>query len=190
MAARLPATVQPFLTWLTAKPAPGEPGRERPAWTYVSEALLWIAAGLLLGALAFRAEPSIACLLLPASLVATTSGLGLFQVVVFHHCAHGTVFEQRHHNRHVGRLISALLLFKHFDAYKGEHMMHHNARKLLTEEDEFADFVLGMCRLEPQTPQRELWRRVLIPSPSSSRRPVACRLALLILYSTRFNRGG
>ena len=27
MAARLPAMVQPFLTWLTARPAPGEPDR-------------------------------------------------------------------------------------------------------------------------------------------------------------------
>src|SRR3954466_1244245 len=76
MAARLPATVQPFLTWLTARPAPAEADRERPGWTYLSEALLWVAAGLVLGALACRADPSAAWLLLPASLVATTSGLG------------------------------------------------------------------------------------------------------------------
>jgi hypothetical protein len=41
-------------------------------------------------------------------------------------------------------------------------MRHHSARKLLTEEDEYADFVLGMCRLEPELPKRELWRRVLV----------------------------
>ena len=28
--------------------------------------------------------------------------------------------------------------------------------------DEFADFVLEMCRLEPEVPKRELWRRVLL----------------------------
>lgn len=162
MAARLPAAVQPFLTWLTARPAPGEVDRDRPAWTYVSEALLWIVAGVTLGVLAFWADPATACILFPASLVATTSGLGLFQVVVFHHCSHGTVFEKREHNRNVGLLISALLLFKHFDAYQREHKLHHNARKLLTEEDEFADFVLEMCRLEPGAPKRELWRRVLL----------------------------
>ena len=100
--------------------------------------------------LAFEASVPIACLLMPISLLATCCGLGLFQVVVFHHCSHGTVFARREHNRNVGRLISALLLFKHFDAYKHEHMLHHNARKLLTDEDEFADFVLNMCRLEPQ----------------------------------------
>src|SRR3712207_5150237 len=162
MAAQLPAMVQPFLTWLTARPAPGEAERERAAWTFVSEALLWIVAGVALGALALQAGAGAALWLLPLSLLATSSGLGLFQVVVFHHCSHGTVFEQRHHNRNAGRLISAVLLFKHFDSYQHEHRLHHNARKLLTEEDEFADFVLEMCRLEPEVPKRELWRRVLL----------------------------
>jgi fatty acid desaturase len=161
MAARLPALVQPFLTWLTARPAPGEGQRERPGWTFVSEALMWVAIGVALGVLAFEVSVPLACLLLPISLLATSCGLGLVQVVVFHHCSHGTVFSRRERNRDIGRLTSALLLFKHFDGYKREHMLHHNARKLLTDEDEFADFVLNMCRLEPQVPKRELWRRVL-----------------------------
>ncbi len=92
----------------------------------------------------------------------TTCGLGLFQVVVFHHCSHGTVFRTRERNRLAGRWISALLLFKHFDAYQREHMLHHSANKLLTEEDEFADFVFSMCGLEPELPKRVLWQRVLM----------------------------
>jgi fatty acid desaturase len=162
MAERLPGMIQPFLTWLTAKPAPGEASCERHATTYVSEALLWIAGGLLVGVLALQAAPALACVLLPLALIAITSGLGLFQVVVFHHCSHGTVFQDPRRNRDVGRLISSLLLFKHFDAYRREHMLHHNARKLLTEEDEFADFVLEMCRLEPELPLAELRRRVVV----------------------------
>jgi hypothetical protein len=101
-------------------------------------------------------------LLLPLGLILTSSGLGLFQVVVFHHCSHGTVFATRERNRSIGRLISALLLFKCFDQYQHEHMLHHSAKKLLTEEDEFADFVLGMCRLEPGVPKRELWHRIAL----------------------------
>jgi hypothetical protein len=100
--------------------------------------------------------------LVAVALIATSCGLGLFQVVVFHHCAHGSVFADWRTNRDVGRLISALLLFKHFDAYRREHNLHHNARKLFTDEDEFADFVLDMCRLEPGLPKGELWRRVIM----------------------------
>ncbi|SNB73888.1 Fatty acid desaturase [Arboricoccus pini] len=163
MANRLPGTIQPFLTWLTARPAPGEAAPALPATHYVHEAIGLMVAGIGLGAAAFIADDTlIFSLMLFISLTLTTSGLGLFQVVIFHHCGHGAVFKEKKHNRDVGRLISALFLFKHFDAYRQEHMMHHNARKLLTEDDEFADFVLGMCRLEPSLSKGELWRRVLL----------------------------
>ena len=87
-------------------------------------------------------------------------------MVVFHHCSHGTVLKTRAANRRAGRLISALLLFKRFEDYQREHMMHHSPNKLLTEEDEFADFVMGMCGLEPGVPKADLWRRVVINSVS------------------------
>jgi fatty acid desaturase len=162
MAARLPAVVQPFLTWLTARPSPGERAPERAAWTFVAEGLLWIAAGLALGVAAFAVGGWAGALLLFVSLTAASSGMGLFQVVVFHHCSHGAVFARREINRLVGRLSSAILIFKHFDAYRAEHMLHHNSRKLLTDEDEFTDFVLEMCRLEPEVPKPQLWQRVLL----------------------------
>jgi fatty acid desaturase len=104
--------------------------------------------------------PLLAWCILPLGLVATSSGLGIFQVIVFHHCSHGTVFATRERNRAVGRLISSLLLFKRFDDYQREHMLHHSPKKLLTEEDEFADFVFRMCRLSPGVQKDELWRRV------------------------------
>lgn len=162
MAARLPAAVQPFLSWLTARPAPAEAEVVRAPTHFVHQGCLLVAAGLSLGILWTIVPMVPGALLLFLSLTLTTSGLGLFQVVVFHHCGHGTVFRTRERNRTVGRLISAVFLFKHFDHYRQEHMHHHSARKLLTEEDEFADFVLGMCRLEPELPKRELWRRVLV----------------------------
>jgi len=164
MAARLPAFLQPFLTWLTAMPAPGEAPRERPASAFVAGALGLTLGGVALGAIPFAlaAPPLLAWLLLPLGLLLTSSGLGLFQVVIFHHCSHGTVFANRERNRRVGRMVSAFLLFKRFEDYQREHMLHHSAKKLLTEEDEFADFVLGMCRLEPGLPKAELWRRVAV----------------------------
>lgn len=162
MHTRLPHWLQPFLTWLTARPAPGETLQVQSPLRFVQTALLWIAAGVLLSALALQL-PLVAAV--PAMVVGwlfTCCGLGIFQVVVFHHCSHGTVFRTRDRNRLAGRAISSILLFKHFDAYQREHMMHHSAKKLLTEEDEFADFVFSMCGLEPALPKRELWRRVLV----------------------------
>ncbi|MDB5371709.1 MAG: hypothetical protein JWP04_351 [Belnapia sp.] len=162
MAGSLPGIIQPFLTWLTAKPAPGETPAERSATSFVASALGWTFGGcavtlspFILGDLSV-----LFWLLVPLGLLASCCGLGLFQVVVFHHCSHGTVFRTRERNRRVGRLISALLLFKRFDDYQHEHMLHHSPKKLLTEEDEFADFVLGMCGLEAGIPKRLLWRRV------------------------------
>ncbi len=157
---RLPGAIQPFLTWLTANPAPGETVKPRSPVGFVASALLLVAVGVLLISLAFYIPLAAGCISLIIGLVLTSSGLGVFQVVVFHHCSHGTVFARRETNVTVGRLISAILLFKHFDVYRKEHMLHHNAKKLLTEEDEFADFVFAMCGLEASLPKRELWRRV------------------------------
>ncbi|GGC52335.1 hypothetical protein GCM10011504_33450 [Siccirubricoccus deserti] len=189
MAARLPSWIQPFLTWLTAKPAPGEAPAGRRAESFVSGALGWILAGCVLSLCPFLlSESTLAIwLLLPIGLTATCCGLGLFQVVVFHHCSHGTVFSSRERNRQVGRLISALLLFKRFDDYQREHMLHHSPRKLLTEEDEFADFVLGMCGLEPDMPKAELWRRVAINliSPGFHARFLQRRLSASLMTGDR-----
>ena len=162
MAERLPEALQPWLTWLTARPRRGEPIRERSPLFFVMVALLQTASGAALSALSLHLSLGPATLLLCIGLLLASSGLGLFQVVVFHHCSHGTVFKSRQANILVGRAISAILLFKHFDRYKAEHMLHHNHKKLLTEEDEFADFVFGMCGLKAGLSKRALWRRVLV----------------------------
>lgn len=164
MAARLPRAVQPFLTWLTARPAPDEVAPQRSALSYVIGAIAWLLAGVVLTVLPFllAAPPLAAWLLVPIGLTFTCCGLGLFQVVIFHHCSHGTVFATREANRRAGRIISAVFLFKRFDDYQREHMLHHSPKKLLTEEDEFADFVLGLLGLEAGLSKRELWRRLLL----------------------------
>ena len=160
----LPSAMQPFLTWLTAKPGPGETIRERSPLYYVWVASLQIVVGVGLTCFGVldQSRNFVACFIALdiLGLILTTSGLGLFQVVVFHHCSHGTVFLQRDTNIAVGRLISTLFLFQHFDHYKTSHMMHHNNNKLLTEEDEFADFVFSLCGLRAGLSKRQLWLRV------------------------------
>ena len=163
MAARLPAFLQPLLTLITAKPAPGEETPERSPIAFVAGGLLAMlgGAGLSAAAIAVTMPLWLACLLLLVGLTTTASGLGLYQVVVFHHCSHGTVFPTRERNRAIGRLVSSLLLFARFEDYQREHMLHHSANKMLTDEDEFTGFVFGVCRLEPGVSKRELWRRVV-----------------------------
>lgn len=162
MDARLPSWLQPFLTWLTARPRAGAALVERSPMFFVITALAQVGAGVAASVVSLHLPLLPAACALFLGLLLASAGLGLFQVVVFHHCSHGTVFRSRERNILVGRAISALLLFKHFDVYKAEHMLHHNHKKLLTEEDEFADFVFGMCGLEAAAPKRELWRRVLV----------------------------
>jgi hypothetical protein len=165
MALGLPAFVQPFLTWLTAKPAPGEVAPPRRPAAYVGEAIGLTLGGTVISALALASQnPATLWFWAPLfiGLLATSSGLGLFQVVIFHHCSHGTVFSTRARNRLVGRLVSAILLFKHFDLYQKEHMLHHNANKLFTDDDEFTDFVVGICDLRTALNRRELWRHLLL----------------------------
>ncbi|UFN50283.1 fatty acid desaturase [Roseomonas sp. OT10] len=164
MAAALPGWMQPFLTWVTAKPAPGEEAPERHPASFVASGLAAILGGaaLTLAALMLALPWWLAALLVTAGLTTTCSGLGLYQVVIFHHCSHGTVFATRERNRQVGRIVSALLLFTRFEDYQRDHMLHHSANKLLTEEDEFTGFVFGVCGLEPGVPLRTLWRRVIV----------------------------
>lgn len=162
---RLPAVVQPFFTWLTAKPAPGEQAKPRSPLLYVFAAIALTLGGCALTCLAMLNIPksaALAYLLIPAGLIATTSGLGLFQVGIFHHCAHNAVFRTPKTNRMAGRLISALLLFKYFDSYKHDHMLHHNPGILFTMEDEFSDFIVNICNFSSGLSRAELWRHLVV----------------------------
>jgi fatty acid desaturase len=165
MAVRLPAAVQPFLTWLTAKPAPCESPKARKPGFYVTAALAATLGGCALSAfvmLSLSIHTVLAWILLPIGLLATSSGLGLFQVVIFHHCSHGAVFKTQKRNRLAGRLISAILLFKFFDSYRHEHMVHHNPAKLFTLEDEFTDFIVNICHFSSALTRGRLWRELVI----------------------------
>ena len=160
MARRLPVFLQGFLTWLTAVPSRATT-HQRTAAGYLFAAPAWVLTGMSLGSVGLATPPFGAALVL-LGLLFVCCGLGLFQVVIFHHCAHGTVFRTRERNRQVGRAISAVLLFKHFDLYQREHMLHHSVRRLLTPEDEFAQFIFDLCGLEPGLTKAELWRRVIV----------------------------
>lgn len=186
---RLPAFLQPFLTWLTARPAPGEKSRPHTAIFHVVTAFGALGAGVALSLLALHLSgPWL--LALPFLLILSSSGMGKLQAVVFHHCAHGTVFRKRETNRLVGETISILLLMKHFDVYQHEHMLHHSPNKLLTHEDEFTQFVMNLAGLRPGLPKPVLWRRVIVSfvSPFFHLRFLLARVSSCLLsHSTVHN---
>jgi hypothetical protein len=162
---RLWPMLQPFLTWLTARPAPGElPKSHTASWHVVTSfALLFFGLALSLLALKLGTWLNAAWLAaLPPCMIVTASGMGKLQAVVFHHCSHGTVFRKWETNRSMGETISILLLMKHFDVYQHEHMLHHSPNKLLTHEDEFTQFIMNLAGLQPGVPKPVLWRHVLV----------------------------
>jgi fatty acid desaturase len=186
MARRLPRALQPFLTWLTALPAPGEKYRCRTPLHHIAAACAWLTAGTALSAGAL-AQGGASLLLLPFGMLATSSGMGVLQAVIYHHCSHGTVFATRRANRAAGRLISLLLLIKDFDAYQREHMVHHSPRRLLTPEDEFLDYLDRFIGIVPGMPCRESWRRVLLSfvSPAFHARLLTARLSSSLISHDR-----
>src|SRR4051812_45961926 len=84
---RLPSFVQPFLTWLTARPAPGETARSHSAHYHVITAFAALVIGVALSLAALELGRAW-CMALPFLLIVSTSGMGKLQAVVFHHCAH------------------------------------------------------------------------------------------------------
>jgi fatty acid desaturase len=159
MARRLPAFVQPFLTWLTALPAPGAAYVERTPMHHLAVAVAWSIGGIGSTVLAILAGGDL-LLIVPFGMIATTAGMGVLQAVIYHHCSHGTVLKTRRGNRALGKLISLLLLIKDFDAYQKEHMLHHSPRKLLTTEDEFLDYLIRFVGVTPAMTQRQLRRGI------------------------------
>jgi len=161
MAVRLPAFVQPLLTWITAMPAPGRPYRTVATWRPVAGAFARIAVGLGLSAAGVEAaDIAWGLALYVVGAVLTVSGLGFLQVALFHYCAHNNVFRSPAANVACGRALSILCLFKYFDDYRREHIQHHRSQKLITEEDEFATFVVDVCRMRPGMSRAALWRRL------------------------------
>jgi fatty acid desaturase len=186
---RLPGFLQPFLTWLTARPAPGETPKSHSSHYHVVTAFATLVAGVVFSLAALELG-GLWLIALPFLMIISASGMGKLQAVVFHHCAHGTVFQERSTNRRVGETISILLLMKHFDVYQHEHMLHHSPNKLLTHEDEFTQFVMNLAGLRPGLPKEVLWRRVLISfvSPFFHLRFLLARVSSCLLsHSTVHN---
>jgi len=157
-----PLVLQSFLTWLTACPINGEVHHERKSsycvWVSCAQFVCGVSAALV----GLHLNSSVGAALYVLGVVLTTAAIGLLQVGVFHYCSHGTVFRSPQTNAAIGRLVSGLCLLPDFDYYRSRHMRHHSHQVLLTDEDEFTEFVVSRCGLKPGLSKQSLWARVLL----------------------------
>lgn len=176
----LPRLIQPFLTWLTAKPLSANDFHISKNGLYqVVTAWLSLIMGVSLSYLFFAR--GLYFFILFTSLI-TVSGMRKLQVVIFHHCAHGTIFKNKLSHFLLGEVISIILLIKDFRTYKKDHLAHHNATKLLTMQDEtFQD--LAEINIVPGVKKKILWQRLLMScaSPFAHARWLLNRVKLSIL---------
>ncbi len=152
----LPAFTQPFWSWLTAKPLKQELEKTQnltPVHHMVTTSLTLI-AGVAFGSLGYFSGSVLIWLL---GFVLSTSGIKKMQVMICHNCAHNMVFETREDNLRGGHLISGLMMLKPFDIYKKEHILHHDHKTLLTDDDDTLSYLRGVIGLEPTDTIAMMW---------------------------------
>lgn len=156
----LPGFIQPFLSWLTAKPLPEDLNQVRILkpihHILVSSGL--IAFGVVLAGVGYL-HGSVTFWLL--GFVVATGGIKQMQVMICHNCAHDMVFEQRETNVAVGRIISGVLMLKPFDLYKQEHALHHSSKTLLTDDDDTLSYLQGVVGLKPSDSVATMWTKLV-----------------------------
>ena len=157
----LPAWIQPFLTWLTAKPVAGARHIPGSRSFHVAVAVLLVLMGLAWTGVVFR-HPQALWPFLPLALLVTSSGIARLQVLVYHYAAHGTVFRSPAANFAAGRAVSVLLMIREFGAYRRDHLQHHRIQKMVRADDEFAQLVTQVLKLRPGEPKARQWRLLLM----------------------------
>jgi fatty acid desaturase len=160
---RLPGTIQPFLTWLTGKPHTEERARPSSSLRELGSTATQfaVAASLFTAFWLSPARFSVAAFLLLALYWTVVVGaMRKLQVVIYHHCAHGTVLRTKRANAVLGEAISVVLLIKRFSVYRQDHMKHHHREVLLTDDDETQDFLFRFAGLRPGLSKQTLWKKL------------------------------
>lgn len=159
----LPASLQPFLTWLTGMPLPGEQPRFlTTAWRHAAAATGLLVLGLAIGMLSFRIPVGWLAILLPPALILITSGMRYHYAVIEHYCIHNAFLSSRWANRLVAEIISTALLAAPYDLYRRDHLKHHATTR--TNDDPDVVFLTAMgFRRGMQRPEfRRYMARTLI----------------------------
>lgn len=154
---RLPAFLQPFLTWLSGRPLRDAVPRFRwTPWMRFAEAVLVTAMGVTVGAIALT--KAVLVPLLPISWVMVTGGMRTLHLGITHHASHDNFAKRPRANRIVGELITAAILQLTFAQYRESHLRHHSSKLGSFEDDDVGH--LAELGLHPGVSQDELWRRL------------------------------
>lgn len=180
-----PSMLQPFLTWLTACPIDGETHKECHSTDCVKYSCIKVFASFLVYMSSCNVTGIASYIIYTVSIIILTSAFGLLQVGVFHYCSHGTVFKSWKANINTGRIVSAVCLLPSFDYYRTKHMRHHSHEVLLTDNDEFTEFVIKQCGLKPGLSKKVLWSKVImaIISPTFHCKFMLMRILLATDYA-------
>ncbi len=157
---RLPAFLQPLLTWLTGRARHGQ--RALVPSTPLGQLATGL-AGLVLGvgeAARVAASPSRASLLLlPLCWILTVGSARKLHVTICHQCVHLRFSGNPWIDRKVAQTLSALLLVQDFDGYYHDHRELHHGLELATLDDPDLKFLI-VLGFSPGMSRRALWRRL------------------------------
>jgi len=156
----LPGALQPFLTWMTGKPLPGEAPTIR--WTPLRRGL-WTAIVLALGvALALAAtgpvwstSPAAGAALLVVAWILTTGSMRMLYVVIEHSCTHNAFAPTPRLNRAFGEIISTVLWATPYQLFRDGHRVHHTATRTMSDPD--VHFLFGTGYRRSMT-KADFWR--------------------------------
>lgn len=158
LAAKAPSCLQHVLTWLTAVPHAGESRPKRSPLTYGAIMLVQCFAGVCISIYAIHCSLGwLSLCMLAAGWILTTGAMGSAKVVIYHYCAHGTVFKTRRANTTAGHVLSIILLQQEFSSYRQEHLLHHGKYGVVSDTDEYRVFLRKYLGMESGMPVWHLW---------------------------------
>ncbi len=162
----LPGFQQPFLTWLTGMPLPGEQPKIRwSPWARLSVYLAMLAAGVATSAASLAAS-GVALLALPIGWFLTSGTQRTLYMAVLHNAVHdafvlpgGRLSRKLASwiNRWVAEIGSTILFVNAYDPFRRDHARWHHGTRLATPEDPDAQF-LKLFGFGPGITRRQAWR--------------------------------
>jgi omega-6 fatty acid desaturase (delta-12 desaturase) len=99
-------------------------------------------------------------LLLTATLMALTAGFLVRTFIVFHDCAHGSLFASRRANRYLGR-VTGLMVLSPFERWRHDHAVHHASSGNLDRRGVGDIITLTVAEYRARSPRGRLAYRLI-----------------------------